>query len=141
MNPKTVVLDFLVLVFLVLGCTSVDLSTPEKNYESFYAAIKAKNFDNFSKCFDTDVGLYNKKGLRILADKVFNDFDIVSHGIAKKEITGKNKVSFVAEEIWQRRNGVRAKVTFRIDYVNSGGIWKIVSSETLSLENLKDKSM
>jgi len=141
MDRKPLILQFLVLLFFILGCTSTDLSTPEKNYESFYAAIKAKNFDMFSKCFHTDAEAYNEKNLRILANKVFNDFDITSHRIIKKENIRENETSIVAGEIWQRKNGIRAKSTFRINYINSGGIWKIISTETLSLKKLSDKSM
>jgi hypothetical protein len=139
MNRKTLILQSLVLVFFVLGCTSIDLSSPEKNYESVYRAIKVKNFDMFSKCFQTDAELYNEKNLRILADKMFNDIDIVSHRIIKKEKTGEKEASIVAEEISQRKDGIRTKSTFRINYINSGGIWKIISSETLSFEKLTDK--
>ena len=123
----------------MLGCASIDLSTPEKNYASFYAAIKAKNFSMLSECFQTDVELYNDKNLRILADKVFNDIDIVSHRIIKKENRGEKEASIVAEEILQREDGTRTKSTFRINYINSGGIWKIISSETLSFEKLTDE--
>ena len=140
MDRRLLILLSLVFLFCMPGCASIDLSTPEKNYASFYAAIKAKNFSMFSKCFQTDVELYNDKNLRILADKVFNDIDIVSHRIIKKENTGEKEAFIVAEEISKRKDGIRAKSTLRINYINSGGTWKIVSSETVSFEKLTDKS-
>jgi len=139
MDHRPLILLSLVFLFCMPGCASIDLSTPEKNYESFYAAIKAKNFSMLSECFQTDVELYNDKNLRILADKVFNDIDIVSHRIIKKENRGEKEASIVAEEIMQREDGTRTKSTFRINYINSGGIWKIISSETLSFEKLTDE--
>ena len=126
MDRRLLILLSLVFLFCMPGCASIDLSTPEKNYESFYAAIKAKNFSMLSECFQTDVELYNDKNLRILADKVFNDIDIVSHRIIKKENRVEKEASIVAEEIMQREDGTRTKSTFRINYINSGGIWKII---------------
>lgn len=139
MSRKLLILQSLIILLSMLGCASVDLSTPEKNYETFYAAIREKDFSMFSKCFQTDVELYSEKNLRILADKVFNDFDIVSHRIIKKEKTGENEASIVAEEIFERRNGIRAKSTFRINYKNLGVGWKIISTETVSFAKLSDK--
>ena len=141
MDLKPLILLSLVFLFFISGCTSVDLSTPEKNYESFYTAIKAKDFSTFSKCFQTDVELYNEKNLPILADKVFNDIDIVFHRIIRRENTGEKEASIGAEEISQRKDGIRAKSIFRINYINSGGSWKVISSETLSFEKLTDNSM
>ena len=137
MNRKTFILEFFLFLFLIAGCTRLDIPSPEKNYEYFYAAINAANFKMFSNCFDKDTELYNEKNLRILADRMFNQVEIISHRIIKKENIRNKEASILAEEITKKK-GIKTKSIFRINYIKSGGGWRIISSENLSLVELSN---
>jgi PBP1b-binding outer membrane lipoprotein LpoB len=131
-------LSIILVILFIVGCASIDLSTPEKNYETQYTAIKAKNFKMFAQCF-ADAEPYTEDNLRTLADMAFNKIKVVSHRIITKEKTGEKEALIMAEETSERKEG-RTKTIFRINYIESGGIWKIASSEIISFEKDTTKS-
>ena len=115
-----------------MSCSNgYDFSSPENTYDSYIKAVEKKDIEGMSKCFDSEVVLYSKENIKILANKLFNEVNIESHKIINIENLSETEIGLIVEEVMKREN-IKTKSTIRIKFKNINGDWKICSTETLA---------
>jgi len=125
----------IVLLVVISGCASIDLSTPEKNLASLYQAIASKDPKLYADCYYTGRGV-GIGDLNRAAQDVFKHVTVVEHRIISRQELSPIFVNLTVEEISYREDGKKYASTFTVKYVKIGDEWKV-----LSVENIETRKM
>jgi len=142
---KEITFTFFLLIAMT-SCTQADLSTPEKNHETYVRAFKMKNYDLWLKCF-ADVSQMNKEFIANGLDpkesiqRMFDKINIRESKIIERRSISDTDAALVIREVFDRYYGNSKYLitsTYRVRYVKMGDQWRIKDkAEQISLEGLK----
>ncbi len=133
---KSKLLGIILSTFFIYGCTSIDLSTPEKSVESFYYAVSQKDAKLYAKCF-YEHGEFTCSQLRLAAQHIFAHIKILRFKIVQKETVSPNEVKLTIEEVLQRDNELKFVSTFIVTYIKVGKEWKILRTKDIETRKIE----
>lgn len=130
---KFILVPFLILLY---SCNSVDLSSPEKNIDTFYKSVVTKNFDMYEKCFYMNQNYYTPEIIKLASKKLFNDVELINYRIIQKKKINENEVNItvVEETIVDKEIQMHVKSKYIATLIKIGNQWKILKSETLEFK-------
>lgn len=129
-------LSAVVLGIFVFGCSSIDLSTPEKNVDTLYYAISNKDVGLYAKCF-YEHGELNTSEIKLAARYILTHFKILKHEIIQKETVKPDEVKFTLEEVLQKDTGLKFKSKFIVMFIKVGGEWKILNTKGIETKKIE----
>ena len=136
MRVRSKFLGIVILSVFIYGCSSIDLSTPEKNVDTLYYAISKKDAGLYAKCF-YEKGEFTTSEIKQAAPHIFARLKILRYKIIQRENIGPNEVKLKIEEFSQRENGVKCSSTFMIRFIKIGKQWKILDSKTIEFKKIE----
>ena len=121
-----------------IGCSRIDLSTPEECVDSLYYAISKKDAGLYSRCF-YEGGEYKVDEIKMGAQYIFEHWSVIEYRIIGREKTTADKVNLKVDEVSKKRDGPMIASSFIVTCIEVGRDWKILKSETLAIRKIDKK--